>query len=92
MDRGQAQITQAMKELMAHPGSEAAARLSGCENFVDAMGHGNTVTLRDWGVTLNCIMIGSVLQRQQPWLKYLLRMKAKKDCQNLLHVLSYARE
>ena len=54
MDRGQAQITQAMKELMAHPGSEAAARLSGCENFVDAMGHGNTVTLRDWGVTLNC--------------------------------------
>lgn len=54
MDRGQAQITQATKELMAHPGSEAAARLSGCENFVDAMGHGNTVTLRDWGVTLNC--------------------------------------
>ena len=54
IDRGQAQITQAMKELMAHPGSEAAARLSGCENFVDAMGHGNTVTLRDWGVTLNC--------------------------------------
>ena len=54
MDRGQAQITLAMRELMAHPGSEAAARLSGCENFVDAMGHGNTVTLRDWGVTLNC--------------------------------------
>lgn len=53
MDRGQAQITQAMRELMAHPGSEAA-RLSGCENFVDAMGHGNTVTLRDWDVTLNC--------------------------------------
>ena len=53
MDRGQAQITQAMRELMAHPGSEAAARLSGCENFVDAMGHGNTVTLRDWDVTLN---------------------------------------
>ena len=54
IDRGQTQVTQAMRELMAHPGSEAAARLSGCENFVDAMGHGNTVTLRDWGVTLNC--------------------------------------
>ena len=54
IDRGISQPVTSLEELFRNPGTEAAARLSGCENFVDAMGHGNTVTLRDWGVTLNC--------------------------------------
>ena len=33
---------------------EAAARLSGCKNIVEAVPAGNAVTLPQWGLTLDC--------------------------------------
>ena len=54
MDQGRSQAVQAVAELMAHPGTEAAARLSGCENFADALPRRDTVILPEWGVTLTC--------------------------------------
>ena len=33
---------------------ESAARLSGCKNIVEAVPAGNTVTLPQWGLTLDC--------------------------------------
>ena len=54
MDQGRSQGVRPMADLMARPGSEAAARLSGCENFADARPKGNAVSLPLWGVTLVC--------------------------------------
>ena len=54
MDRGRSQTVQPVAELMAHTGTEAAARLSGCENFDDAVPREDAVVLPEWGVTLTC--------------------------------------
>lgn len=54
MDRGHAQPVQTMGALMARPGTEAAARLSGCENFLDVLPEANVLTVPQWGVTLSC--------------------------------------
>ena len=54
MDRGRTQGVRPMADLMARPGTEAAARLSGCENFTDAVPQDRTVVLPAWGVSLRC--------------------------------------
>ena len=54
MDQGRSQAVRPMADLMARPGTEAAARLSGCENFADAAPQGDSVALPAWGVTLFC--------------------------------------
>lgn len=54
VDQGRSQPTQTMKDLMTRPGTEAAARLSGCENYADALPRGTEVYLPGWGVTLAC--------------------------------------
>ncbi len=43
-----------LDDLFRCPGTEAAARLSGCKNYADAVPSGHTVTLPAWGITLDC--------------------------------------
>ncbi len=43
-----------MRQLFHEPETEAAARLSGCKNIVEAVPAGNAVTLPQWGLTLDC--------------------------------------
>ena len=54
IDRGQSYPVQSLRELFHTPDSEAAARLSGCENFVDAVPKGEEVYLPEWDLTLLC--------------------------------------
>lgn len=54
MDQGRSQGTYTLRELFHEPGTEAAASLSGCKNFVDAVPKGNAVFLPEWGFTLEC--------------------------------------
>ena len=54
MDQGRSQPVQTLAELLQHPGTEAAARLSGCENLVEARWTGDdALFLPQWGLTLN---------------------------------------
>ncbi len=43
-----------MEELFQHPGTEAAARLSGCKNFAAVIPQGNQLFLPQWNLTLPC--------------------------------------
>lgn len=54
MDSGTTQPVQTMAELFRAPGSQSAARLSGCKNYAAAMPTGDCVHLPEWGVTLQC--------------------------------------
>ncbi len=54
LDAGVSQEVVSVEGLLAHPGTESAARLSGCKNFVDAIARGSAVYLPKWGVTLRC--------------------------------------
>lgn len=54
MDQGRSQGTYTLRALFHEPGTEAAARLSGCKNFVDAVPKGSAVSLPEWGLTLEC--------------------------------------
>ena len=54
IDRGRSQPTRTMAELMTRPGTEAAARLSGCENFADVLPRDGGVYVPAWSVTLAC--------------------------------------
>lgn len=54
MDRGRSQVSVLLEDLMSHPGTEAAAKLSGCENFAAAIPEGNKIFLPRWGLTLSC--------------------------------------
>lgn len=54
MDHGRSQGVRAMADLMTCPGTEAAARLSGCENCIEAWPRDGAVFLPEWGVTLSC--------------------------------------
>ena len=54
MDRGRSQPVTTLEELFRSPGTEAAARLSGCKNYADARPTGDAVSLPDWGLTLSC--------------------------------------
>ena len=54
MEQGQSQGMFTLRQLFHEPETEAAARLSGCKNIVEAVPAGNAVTLPQWGLTLNC--------------------------------------
>lgn len=54
MERGRAQPVCTLDQLFHTPDTEAAARLSGCKNYVDAVPGGSAVSIPDWGVTLSC--------------------------------------
>lgn len=54
MDGGASQPVRTMAELFANPGTESAARLSGCKNYVSAESDGRQVRVSDWGITLSC--------------------------------------
>lgn len=54
IDRGRSQPVVTLEELFHHPGTEAAARLSGCKNYADAEPGESAVFLPQWGVTLEC--------------------------------------
>lgn len=54
IDRGRSQGIRTLEDLLRHPDTEAAARLSGCENLVDVLPAGTTVQIPSWGVTLDC--------------------------------------
>lgn len=64
LDQGRSQGTYTLRKLFHEPATEAAARLSGCNNFAAAISHGDTVFLPDWGLRLHCgKAIPSSLQR-----------------------------
>lgn len=54
LEAGHSQEVRTLEELFRRPDTEAAARLSGCENFVDVLPAGTAVEIPDWGVTLEC--------------------------------------
>ena len=54
LDQGYSQGIYTLRELFHQPVTEAAARLSGCKNYADAVPFGNAVFLPEWGVTLHC--------------------------------------
>ena len=54
LDQGHSQGTFTLEELFRAPQTEAAARLSGCKNFADAVPSDSSVTLPQWGLTLPC--------------------------------------
>lgn len=54
LDRGRSQPARAMEDLLACPGTLAAAKLSGCENFPLALPRDTAVFLPQWGVLLEC--------------------------------------
>lgn len=54
VDQGTTQPITTREELFLHPGTRAAARLSGCKNDTDALPEGTFVRLAEWGVRLRC--------------------------------------
>jgi molybdate transport system ATP-binding protein len=52
LEEGRSHPVVTMKELFSAPGSESAARLSGCKNYTKAIPEGTRVTLPEWDVTL----------------------------------------
>jgi molybdate transport system ATP-binding protein len=54
LDQGQSQGIFTLQELFHQPVTEAAARLSGCKNYADAVPKGTSVFLPEWGLTLDC--------------------------------------
>ena len=54
IDGGQSQPVQDLSQLFHAPGTEAAARLSGCKNFAAALPRGEEVYLPAWDLTLHC--------------------------------------
>lgn len=53
IDHGISQPVVRMTDFIAHPVTEAAARLSGCENFFNILPKGRFLTLPEWGLTLS---------------------------------------
>ena len=64
MEQGQSQGMFTLRQLFHEPETEAAARLSGCKNIVEAVPAGNAVTLPQWGLTLDC---GKVVPADVRW-------------------------
>ncbi|MBQ7778101.1 MAG: ATP-binding cassette domain-containing protein [Oscillibacter sp.] len=54
MDQGRTQGVLTLRELFHAPGTQAAARLSGCKNLADAVPQGTKAVLPQWGLTLEC--------------------------------------
>lgn len=52
MEHGRSQPVTTADDLMRRPATEAAARLSGCENFSDAIPDGRHLRFPQWGITL----------------------------------------
>lgn len=52
MDHGHSQTVRTLSALFSSPETEAAARLSGCQNYADVQPCGSAVALPQWGVTL----------------------------------------
>lgn len=53
IDQGISQPVIHMTDFIAHPVTEAAARLSGCENFFDILPKGRFFILPEWGLTFS---------------------------------------
>lgn len=54
IDDGRSQPVCTPEALFRSPGTEAAARLSGCENLTGAVPEGASVRLPEWGLLLHC--------------------------------------
>ncbi|MBR4098361.1 MAG: ATP-binding cassette domain-containing protein [Clostridium sp.] len=54
IDQGRSQPVRPLTQLFHDPGTEAAARLSGCKNYADAIPRGSALFLPEWNLTLNC--------------------------------------
>ncbi len=54
LDRGHSQPVRDLETLFHDPGTEAAARLSGCKNYADAIPDGTRLRLPEWNLTLDC--------------------------------------
>ena len=54
LDQGASQPVTSLDALFRQPATEAAARLSGCKNYADAIPQGSSVFLPEWGLTLPC--------------------------------------
>ena len=54
MEQGTSQGIVTLRQLFHEPETEAAARLSGCKNIVEALPEGSAVTLPQWGLALDC--------------------------------------
>ena len=54
LNQGTSQGTFTLRQLFHQPETEAAARLSGCKNIVEAVPAGSAVTLPQWSLTLDC--------------------------------------
>ena len=54
LDQGKSQGTFTLRELFHQPVTEAAARLSGCKNYANAVSKGTSVFLPEWGLILDC--------------------------------------
>ncbi|MFB0919525.1 MAG: ATP-binding cassette domain-containing protein, partial [Oscillospiraceae bacterium] len=54
IENGKSEHVVTMDSLFHDPGTESAARLSGCKNFVSAIPEGSAVRIPDWNVTLQC--------------------------------------
>ena len=52
MENGLSQEIISAERLLSHPGTEGAARLSGCKNIVGAVPRHNAIFIPEWGVTL----------------------------------------
>ena len=54
IDQGRSSPVQDLSHLFHTPVTEAAARLSGCKNYADAVPRGKQIFLPEWNLTLNC--------------------------------------
>ncbi|MBQ9493510.1 MAG: ATP-binding cassette domain-containing protein [Oscillibacter sp.] len=52
LENGASQEIISAERLLNHPGTEGAARLSGCKNIIGAIPRHNAVFIPEWGVTL----------------------------------------
>ena len=53
LENGRSQDITSLDSLVSAPATEAAARLSGCQNFSDATAKGNALFLPQWNLTLH---------------------------------------
>ena len=52
LENGLSQEIISAERLLSHPGTEGAARLSGCKNIIGAIPRHNAIFIPEWGVTL----------------------------------------
>ena len=54
INRGCSEPVVTMEQLFRAPGTESAARLSGCKNYVTILPKGDTIEIPSWNLTLSC--------------------------------------